>query len=256
LGNESQLLSKDRDFYRVRSEEFIGKIGVDRVIKDQHRFYINGFIQTYKTLNDTDRYLAKQTAVNALPSRVTNQYAGAELGYVYQNINDSVLPTKGIAFNIHGSYIDDLRQSEGSIEKYGAETNIYLPVAGKFSLLLRAGGTTLSGNPQFYQYNKVGGSETLRGYQRNRFYGNSTVFSQNDLRFITNFRSRVFNGKIGVFGLFDAARVWLAGESSNTWHTSLGGGIILSPFNRISISAAYAKSGEDANIHVRIMRPF
>jgi hypothetical protein len=256
LGNESQLLSKDRDFYRIRSEEFIGRIGVDRVIKNQHRFYINGFIQTYKTLNDTDRYLAKQTAVNVLPSRITNQYAGAELGYVYQNINDSVLPTKGVAFNLHGSYIDDIQRSKGSIEKYGAETNIYLPVTRKFSFLFRAGGTTLSGNPQFYQYNKIGGSETLRGYQRNRFYGNSTAFSQNDLRFITNFRSRVFNGKIGVFGLFDAARVWLDGESSNTWHTAVGGGIILSPFNRVSISAAYAKSGEDANIHVRIMKPF
>lgn len=256
LGNETELVSKDRDFNRVRSEEFIGRLGVDRVWKNQHRFYINGFIQTYKTLSDTDRYLAKQAPAAAAASRITNQYAGGELGYVYQNINDSVLPTKGISFNIYGSYIDDIKRSKGSIEKYGAEANIYLPVTRKFSFLLRAGGTTISGNPQFYQYNMLGGSETLRGYQRNRFYGNSTAFSQNDLRYITNFRSRIFNGKIGFFGLFDAGRVWLDGENSDTWHTSYGGGIILSPFNKISISAAYAKSKEDANIHIRIMKPF
>lgn len=256
LGNETELISKDRNFYRVRSEEFIGKVGIDRVIKNQHRFYINGFLQTYKTLNDTDRYLAKQTTVNPLQSRITNNYAGGALGYVYQNINDSVLPVKGIAFNIYGSYIDDIKRSKGSIEKYGAETNIYLPITPKFNLFLRAGGTTLSGTPQFYQYNRIGGSETLRGYQRDRFYGNSTAFSQNELRYITNFRSRIINGKIGVFGLYDAARVWLDGEDSNTWHTSFGGGIILSPFNRISISAAYAKSNEDMNFHFKIMKPF
>ncbi len=256
LGNETPLVIKARDFNRNRSEEFIGRLGADRVINNQHRFSINAVYQTYRIAVDTGRYLSKQNFIDATQSRSTNQFAGAEFGYVYQNINDSVLPVKGIAFKTYAAYIDNVQTKAGSIGKYGAETNIYLPLTKKFNLLLRLGGTTLNGTPQFYQFNRIGGIETLRGYQRDRFYGNSTAFSQNELRFITNFRSRLFNGKVGVFGLYDAGRVWLDGENSNTIHTSYGGGIIVSPFNRISFSAAIASSTEDFNIHFRIMKPF
>ncbi len=256
LGNETKLVNKALDYNRNRNEEFIGRLGADRVLQNKHRFSINGFYQTYKIAVDTGRYLSKQNAIDPAQSRTTNNFAGAEFGYVYQNINDSILPVKGIAFKAYAGYIDNVKTQKGTIGKYGAETNIYLPITKKFNLLIRGGGTTLTGTPQFYQYNRIGGIETLRGFQRDRFYGNSTVFTQNELRFITNFRSRLFNGKIGFFGLYDAARVWLDGEKSNAWHTSYGGGIIVSPFNRISFSAAIAQSNEDFNIHFKIMKPF
>ena len=38
------------------------------------------------------------------------------------------------------------------VTHYGAETNLYVPLSKKFSLKLRVGGSTLSGDPQFYQY--------------------------------------------------------------------------------------------------------
>lgn len=122
--------------------------------------------------------------------------------------------------------------------------------------MLRAGGTTLSGDPQFYQYNKIGGSETFRGHLRDRFFDSQIAFNQNKLRFITNIRSYLFNGKIGVFGLYDQGRVWLKGETSNKLQYAYGGGIILSPFNSLSVTAAYAVSDEDANIYFGIMKPF
>ena len=36
----------------------------------------------------------------------------------------------------------------------------------------------------------------------------------------------------GLIALTDAGRVYLAGESSNTWRTSWGGGIWLAPLSR------------------------
>ncbi len=133
---------------------------------------------------------------------------------------------------------------------------MYIPISKKISLKFRAGGATLSGDPQFYQNNKIGGSETLRGYQGNRFQGHRTVYNQNELRFITNLRSKVFNGKIGVFALYDLGRVWLKSETSNKLHSAYGGGIIVSPFNRLSVTAAIAASDEDSNIHLGVMKAF
>jgi hypothetical protein len=42
--------------------------------------------------------------------------------------------------------------------------------------------------------------------------------------------------------LADVGRVWLAGESSNTWHTAFGGGLWFAPFNSpIGVNAAVAR---------------
>lgn len=256
LGNETLLSNKDRNYFRTRSEEFIVKVNTDRVINNRHRFYTGINYNTYRILNDTARFLVKQTGFTPATMNGNEYFGGAEAGYIYQNLNDSVTPTKGISFQLEGSYIDNLRKSNNSVGKYGASTNVYIPLSKKFSLLVRGGGAILSGDPQFYQYNRIGGSSTLRGHQRDRFYGNSTAFNQNELRFITNVRSYLFNGKFGVFGLYDQGKVWLKGQNSNKQHWAYGGGIILSPFNRISVSAAYAVSEEDSNIHIGIMKPF
>jgi hemolysin activation/secretion protein len=184
------------------------------------------------------------------------EFAAANASYVFQTLNDSILPTKGLSFKIGGDYTDNIGGSQNNVAHYAAETNLYIPISKKFSLKLRAGGATLSGDPQFYQYNKIGGSETLRGHQRDRYQGNSTAYNQNELRFITNLRSKIFNGKIGVFALYDQGRVWLKGETSNKLQSAYGGGIILSPFNRLSVTAAIAGSDEDSNIHIGIMKVF
>ena len=256
LGNETFLINKDRDYHRTRSEEFLVKVITDRVVNNRHRFYTGVNYHTYRILNDTARFLVKQNGFNPSSMNGHESFGGAELGYVYQNINDSVIPTKGVSFQIDASYIDNLRTKNNSVGKYGASLNLYFPLSKKFSVLVRGGGATLSGDPQFYQYNRVGGSNTLRGHQRDRFYGNTTLFNQNELRFITNVRSFIFNGKFGVFGLYDQGRVWLDGQTSNKIHSSYGGGIILSPFNRLGITVAYAVSEEDTNIHVGILKSF
>ena len=256
LGNETILTTNDRDFNRTRSEEFIAKVNTDRVLQNKHRFTVGLGYQTYRIITDTGRFLFKQTPFGTAAMQRHERFGIAEAGYVYQLLNDSVLPVKGISFRIYGNITENLKRSGNSVGKYGAETNIHIPFSRKFGLKVRGGGNSLSGNPEFYQFNRIGGTETLRGYRRDRFYGRSTVFSQNELRFITDIRSGLFNGKFGVFGLYDAGRVWLQTQKSHQWHTGYGGGIMLSPFNRLSVSASYAVSAEDKSINLKILRPF
>ena len=255
LGNETPRTTNDRDYNRIRSEEFTGRIKTDRIMNNRFRYFFGINSTTYRIINDTGRFLIKQSGINAPAQNKNELYGGAETGFVYQNLNDSVLPTKGFAFLMSGSFTDNLRKRSNTVGNYGAEANIFLPLGKKFGLMVRGGAASLSGDPEFYQYNMIGGTQTLRGYRRERFYGNSTAFNQNELRFITNVRSNLFNGKFGIFALYDAGRVWLKGENSNRWHTGYGGGIIISPFNKIAFSAAYAVSPEDKNIHFSVIRP-
>ena len=256
LGNETKLTTKERDFNRTRSEEFITSVTTDRVFNNRHKFITGVSFNTFRILNDTGRFLIKQSGLNPQLKSINESFGSALFGYIFQHVNDSVLPTKGISFQIEGSFIDNLKTKTNNVGRFGASTNFYIPLGKKLSMFTRFGGSTLTGTPQFFQYNRLGGSNTLRGYQRDRFHANSTAFSQNEIRYIKNVKSFLYNGKFGVFGLFDAGRVWLKGQKSDAIYSAYGGGVILSPFNRLSVAVAYAKSPEDTNIHISLLKPF
>ena len=60
-------------------------------------------------------------------------------------------------------------------------------------------------------------------------------------------------GDLGVFGLVDAGRVWIAGESSDRWHAAAGGGLSLAWQHRRAntLSIALARSPERTAAYVR-----
>jgi hemolysin activation/secretion protein len=97
----------------------------------------------------------------------------------------------------------------------------------------------------------MGGSRELRGYRKNRFWGKSFFYSSNELQYIFNVRSQVFNGKAGIVSFYDLGRIWQPGENSNRWHDGYGGGIIISPFNKIMVSVTYGISTENKLVHLK-----
>jgi hypothetical protein len=57
---------------------------------------------------------------------------------------------------------------------------------------------------------------------------------------------------MGVFGLSDVGRGWLAGESSHRWHTAFGGGLWFAYLNRRNtISAALANGDGRTALYLR-----
>ena len=62
----------------------------------------------------------------------------------------------------------------------------------------------------------------------------------------------VLPADIGVFGLADAGRVFLEGESSDKWHSAFGGGVWLAYLDRANtISAAVAAGEERTGVYVQ-----
>ena len=256
LGNDTKLVVTDRNFNRMRSSTYQANAGVERRFHGKQKIFINGFYQGVNIIEDTDRYVAK-SVYHALPYNYSNKgFAGLNAGYVYQSLNDSVLPTKGIGVMFTANYTHSFFNSKKDFGRFGAETNIYVPFTKNLGIAIRGGAYTLAGKPEFYQYNKIGSSESLRGYRRERFWGNSSAFNQNELRWISNVHSYIYNGKIGFFALYDIGRVWLKNEHSGTLHNAYGGGIIISPYNLVSLAVSYAVSPEDSNIHLRLYKNF
>jgi hemolysin activation/secretion protein len=173
------------------------------------------------------------------------------------SLDDSVLPVKGITVRANGMYVKNITEPD-FFQQYDARIQSYLPLTKKFSLMLRAGGATIVGpasilnNALPIQHAVIGGPDNLRGYAFDRFWGRTSFYNNNEIRFITNLRSYILNAKIGVFGFFDDGRVWISNESSNTMHTSYGGGILLSPFHFLSCTLTYGISSESKLVQFKI----
>lgn len=245
-GNETMLASTNRPYHRMRSVDGSFKAGLSRHI-GKSTYTISGLFQGLKIINDSSRYVAK--VLRDAKEFTPNYYAGLQLGYSYLTLNDSIVPTKGLTFLAGTGAYRNFTQSD-IFQNVAAKVQSYLPLAGRFSLAIKVGGEMIIGNSsvvnnaQFNQHAIIGGPVFIRGYRAERFWGKSSFYNQNDLRFITNIRSRLLNAKAGLLAFFDDGRVWLPGENSNTLHTSYGGGLIIAPFNKISATVTCGISKE------------
>jgi len=251
LGNETIKPDTTNILNRLRTKEYIAQAGFSNNIGRYQKLSLSGFYQTVQILNDA---AFNKSLVGYVPDLYKNrQFAGAEIEYSFLKVNDSLLPTKGFGFSANISYTDNLQNSNNFI-RYEGMAQAFLPFTKTLGLYMKAGGATLSGTPEFYQYNFIGGGKTLRGYRRSRFFGKTTAYSQNELRWVKDVRSYLYNGKFGLLALYDIGRVWMPGEKSNTWHSGVGGGIILTPYNRITVAAGYAYSSDKGNIFFRMIK--
>ncbi len=261
LGNNSlfKIPGKiyDKKYNRTSNTLITAGVGAERIFNRYHKVSISPFFQSVKIKSEKDssHYLYKSVYPAETTVYNTSNFGGIGLDYVYQKIDDSIWPVKGVAWLTNITYINNFTNSNLSFARYSTEINFYQPITQKFSFTIRAGASTLTGTPEFYQYNFVGGTQTVRGYEKGRFYGNSSFYNQNELRWITDIHTKKYFGKIGLLAVYDMGRVWLRGEQSNLIHTGVGGGILLSAMHKISASVVYAKSPEGNNLHFRVIRP-
>jgi hypothetical protein len=245
VGNESSLETYDRSFFRLRSQEYYAKLGVNRSFGNS-LLELASYYQTVRIKADADKYINDfMNDGGSIYDLSRNHFIGTGITYKYVNTDHPVVPAKGFKFLSSAAYTYNLNDADRSFTKLSADAAVYIPVIKFISLGVRAGGATNIGDAEFYQLNILGSHENLRGHRKYRFYGKQSFYNNNELRFIFNAKNKIFNGKYGLVTFFDNGRVWQPGENSNTWHTSYGVGAFLSLFNRVIVSGAYGISKED-----------
>ena len=133
-------------------------------------------------------------------------------------------------------------------EYYGT-AKIGIPV----TLVLKGGGAKNYGPDAaipFYKFASIGQAEGLRGYYRNRFSGDASLYYNTELRLALG---QVKNGFLpfyyGVFGFYDQGRVYYQDASPGGWHSGYGAGFYIAPVvETLAFSVSYQKSVESALI--------
>ena len=182
-------------------------------------------------------------------------FMGGTASYNYTKRNDPLSPTKGFVFSAAASYTKNVKstdQTDRDFYRYSSSAAFYLPLSQVITLAARVGGATLQGDPEFYQLNRLGGNENLRGFRRQRFYGKHSFYNNNEVRVLWPTQNRHFDGKLGFVAFVDQGRVWQPGEHSNTWHVGYGGGPVIQIFNQLLLNVSYGFSKEDRVLHLRL----
>ncbi|HVG44035.1 MAG TPA: BamA/TamA family outer membrane protein [Longimicrobium sp.] len=181
--------------------------------------------------------------------------AGAE-GGVALDLRDTVFdPHHGLRAELTGSgWGSGLSGPFGRLDGF---VTGYATVPGSFgpTLALRVGGQKAMGHFPFQESAFVGGPMNLRGYPYQRFRGDASVFGSAELRArLAYLNLGIARFHVGVFGLADAGRVYVDGDSPGGWHTSHGGGLTLQTLGR-TFTGAYAY-GERGMFYVTLGMPF
>jgi hypothetical protein len=253
LGNETPFFPDDKKYFRLRTAEWLANAGLSRVF-GAGSISISGFYNGVRILLDSGKFITKDYLSTHPENSTTNNFAGGIINYNIMAVDDSIVPIKGITFNANARYIQNLSNGHNSFAHFAGDVEFFIPLVPTISLALNAGAATVTGTPKFYQYPAIGGGPNVRGFIRDRFRGKTVFYNSNELRFITNLRSHIMNGKAGLVAFLDNGRVWMPGESSSSWHTGYGGGILIAPFNFAFFDITYGISKESTQIQIRLRK--
>ena len=136
---------------------------------------------------------------------------------------------------------DDFGNLEGEAALYFAPQAALKPVLG-----LHVGAKKVFGNFPFFEAAFVGGPDQVRGLRPQRYAGDAALFASAELH-LRLFEARLLlPAEIGVMGLADVGRVAVEGQSSDTWHTGVGGGVWIAPLSRAATMTAALAWSEGA----------
>ena len=250
LGNNTGRVKGDRSYNRVRIAQVIAEAGLQRTWGTRHSASVLGNFLSSEVESSDKRFVSVgNQALDSSDFRRVNWWGGT-LAYTFSTRDNTFFPTKGVALETGVRYRYSPTRSDDYANFAGA-FSWYVPL-GKIIWASRIGGATLTGNPQFFQYNQLSGITNLRGYRRSRFSGESMVYNNNELRIpFANLNGYILRGKLGVTLFSDNGRVWVDGEESDRWHVGYGGGLWIVPYQRISFTANFGISNEDKVLYVR-----
>jgi hypothetical protein len=249
LGNDSRI-PRGEAFYRVEQKQFRVRPAVAVPLTPSMHLSLGTVFQVARTT------LEDGTLLDSLrPYGVgTFKQLGADVELQLDTRNRTGAPSRGVLFAASGTAYPAILSGDSAFARVRGEFATYLSasIPTEPTLALRVGGEKIWGRFPFFEAAFLGGSGTVRGFRKQRFGGDASLFGNAELRLVLSRISVLLPGDIGVFGLADAGRVFLSGESSDTWHSAFGGGLWLSFLDRAStLSVAVARSDEETGVYVR-----
>lgn len=247
-GNETALTG-DEEFYRVRQQQYLLLPAIVIPLGRRAEIGVGPSAEYIKTRDGDGRIV---DVTQPYGSKDWGQLAG-RARVAWDSRNNARYPTSGIYARVDGAVIppwwgvdSTYGFVDGSITAYASASVIPL----RPTLALRVGGRKLWGAYPFFASAFIGDAASVRLGRQHRYAGDASAYGNAELRLRLTRFFVILPGELGVFGLADAGRVFLEGETSDRWHTAFGGGISISLLQSASVlSVAIARSSERTGLY-------
>ncbi len=180
----------------------------------------------------------------------TMKLGGIHTSLEFDSRDVAANPLEGFFLKLSGSYYPEIMDNKSLFAKAGFDARTYFTTnfITDVTLALRGGGEKLFGTYPFFKAAFLGGGDNLRGYNRNRFSGDASLFGQAELRFYLTDLKLIINGRFGFFAFAETGRVFVEHDPprrTEKWHPSYGGGFWISYLSRtVNLNLALANSEE------------
>ncbi len=247
FGNETAALQVD-DYYRVHQTQYA--IAPSLVARSGRvRFSIGPLLKFAHTA------FTSGTLVDAVRPYGTADFlqVGAQAQFRVDARDRVRQPSRGTLLALGGSWYAAGYDVAAPFGEAHGEAAAYLTARIPLhpTLALRIAGKRVWGTYPFQEAAYIGGATTVRGFSEHRFAGDGALYGNAELRLGLARLFVLVPEELGVFGLADAGRVYLAGETSDRWHAAVGGGVwvaFLSRTNTLSVAAARSVEGTRAYV--------
>ncbi|MBS1542669.1 MAG: metallophosphoesterase [Bacteroidetes bacterium] len=253
------------DYYRLRFKETHIEVKLRRRIGQWG--YIKGgpIVQRGEIVDPSqDRFIKEYNAT--LPSSILaipKDFGGFTFNAGLDKRDHQTYTTRGIVVKFAGRYMKEF--GGPGFTTHNASFTLYqsFRLPAKVTFVFNAGAGHNTGTYQLYQAQTLDGKTEIRGFRKTRFYGDTKVYFNNELRLrLGNVHTYLFPAEFGLHAFYDVGRVWYkdmngidpsaATGVSNVWHNSFGGGLWFIPYDLTTIVTEIGQSNEGTLFYLRL----
>jgi hypothetical protein len=249
FGNETEGSQSD-EAYRVRQRLLRAEPSWSVALDDGVRLEGRAILQHTRTEQERETILSAQAPYGS--GRFTQVGLGTHLSI--DRRDSPTAPRTGYlldaalsAFPSLGSVRTPFATARATIAGYAT------PSAARHAptIALRLGGQHGWGTLPVHESATIGGAESLRGWDVQRFTGRSSLHGSAEARMHLLRTKLLVPSDVGVLAFSDLARVFADDESSGRWHSSRGAGVWIAPMARAyTLSLSVAAGRERTAVYV------
>jgi len=244
FGNETPAPGDDESFYRVTQDAYGVQPSLVFGLGDSTTLQVGPFMRYSYTDNRPERFLA---TLGNLYGTGNFGAVGGMVAFRHDGRDFPTAATKGLYLEVLGRLFPAMWDVDSVFGFLQGEARTYFSIPAPMdpTFAFRAGGKKIWGHYPFFESAFIGGASNVRLGKVNRYAGDASAYGSAELRLSLARMELLLPSRLGVFGLADVGRVFLEGESSDTWHSAFGGGVSLSYLERAYTFSLAIASGEE-----------
>jgi hypothetical protein len=250
-GNEFPLtVSPDEEeYYRVKQGQYIFHPRIKYSFA--RRTSVIGGIM----LKHSDILLEDSTFIKtALPYGATDMtIASIHAGIEIDSRDHSLFPTHGFYARSNVYHFPAMLSNRSAFQRSDVDLRWYttVEVLSPTTFAFRAFGEKVTGRYPFYEASFLGGTESVRGFEKQRFSGDASISVHSESRFYIGKVKMLLPFNVGGTLFAETGRVFVNGERSTRWHPAFGAGIWTYAVDKdLTVSVSLAQSREQLEGHV------